>query len=261
MKYLFILFLCTFSVAQAQIENRVMVKGEIKINDTEANIDDIEVYNVNSAQGTTTDRNGEFLLPMEAGDKVQVSSVQFQMLTVEINKGVIDNQKLTVRVSEGTNVTELEEVVVQPYNLSGDVRADVAKIKTENIGLIKDDSKSLAKDPDKGYEDDKYSKVENASMQSNMLKNGLNFANIFRTIFKKNNTTSMSSRDMTEYLRKAYNDGFFKEYLDIEKDQIPNFIYYIEDQGLTDDLLQKNNRLEFIQFLIDKSEEFKKQRN
>jgi|AntDeeMinimDraft_5_1070356.scaffolds.fasta_scaffold00953_7 5'(3')-deoxyribonucleotidase len=259
MKNLFILFLFSLTSTYAQIEDRVMVKGQIIIDDDSANLENIDIYNINTAQGTTTGREGEFLLPMAIGEQVQVSSVQFQTVTIKITKAVTKNQKLTVRIDEDSGITELEEVVVKPYNLSGDVQADVAKINTEDITTIGQSSEELTHDPDNGYEDDEYSKVENASMESNILKNGLNFANIFRAIFKNKSDRNLSSQEMTTRLRQAFNDDFFQEYLDIEKDQIPNFIYYVEGHGLEKELLKKDNELDFIQFLIDKSKTFKQQ--
>jgi hypothetical protein len=58
-------------------------------------------------------------------------------------------------------------------------------------------------------------------------------------------------------VRKMYKDSFFKENLDIDEENINEFIFYVEDKGLTKNMLQKGNELDLIEFLIKRSEEFK----
>jgi hypothetical protein len=54
-----------------------------------------------------------------------------------------------------------------------------------------------------------------------------------------------------------YKDSFFKENLNIDEDKINQFIFYVEDKGLTKNMLKKGNELDLIGFLIQKSKEFK----
>jgi hypothetical protein len=58
-------------------------------------------------------------------------------------------------------------------------------------------------------------------------------------------------------VRKIYKDSFFKENLNIDKDKINQFIFYVEDKGLSKVMLKKGNELDLIEFLIQKSKEFK----
>ena len=54
-------------------------------------------------------------------------------------------------------------------------------------------------------------------------------------------------------LRELFQDDFFTETLQVEKDYINDFIYYVDDNGLRDILGKPNNQLALIEFLMEQS--------
>jgi len=66
-------------------------------------------------------------------------------------------------------------------------------------------------------------------------------------------------REIDDYIRKMYKDDFFRKNLDIEKEYISDFIFYANDNGLSEQMLKGGNELDLIDFLIEQSKKYKKQ--
>lgn len=246
---------------QAQINSRILIKGKINVS-IESDASGINVYNLSTTKGTITDDYGEFLIAVAKGDKLYFSGVQYQDFTVEITEDIIKNKKLNITINEA--VTELEEVTVRPYGLSGNVEVDLQKIKTQDVNLPNTGSLELVETYDYELSPDEKTKVHNDAIDKSYLTNGLNFANIFREIFNskdKNSNKNVIQEDIDVKIRKVYNDDFFRKNLDIKRENINEFIFYAEEHGLHKEMLKEGNELALIQFLIEKSKAYKMQQN
>ncbi|MDT0293219.1 hypothetical protein ACFQ3R_08875 [Mesonia ostreae] len=254
---LLLIFLLNLSFIQAQIENRVFIKGQVSV-DSYMDAGDINIYNMNTTEGVSTNKYGEFIIKVGLNDRLMVSSIQYQKFIVTIDAGVLKNKTINIKISEAVN--ELEEITLKPYDLSGNVQADVAKITTVNVDRTKLSSEEMVNTYAYKFRDDKDSKVENIAMDKGYLTNGLNFANIFRTIFNSNTKErKLTAEDMDVSVRKVYNDDFFKRNLDVKKENINEFIFYAQENGLEERMLEKGNELDLIEFLIEKSKAYKMQ--
>lgn len=250
---LFLLFIPIFSFAQ----NRVEIDGKINV-PLNAEASGIAVYNLNSRQGTVTDDYGAFSIEVKLNDSLSISSVQYEPFVVIIDQGVIDTKTLTIAVREA--VTQLDEVIVRPYDLSGNVSVDVEKVATTSNSLKMSSRQIVTSDPSYGYDE---STPLERTMNDPFLRNGIQFVNIFKAIFKNDDrgkkNVSRQPVDMDVQIRKMYNDEFFQEYINIEKEKINEFIFYAERNGLSNELLQKGNELDLIEFLIAQGKAFKKE--
>ena len=256
-RLLLLIVLLNLSFVQAQIENRVFIKGQVSV-DSYMDAGDINIYNMNTTEGAATNKYGEFILKVGLNDRLMVSSVQYQKFIVMVDAGVVKNKTINIKISEAVN--QLEEVTLRPYDLSGNVQADVTKIKTVGIERSNLSSLEMVNTYDYKFRNDKNSKVENIAMDKGYLTNGLNFANIFRTIFNsKTKEGDVNREDMDVMVRKVYNDDFFKRNLDIKEENINEFIFYAQENGLEEHMLQKGNDLDLIEFLIEKSKAYKLQ--
>lgn len=260
-KLLILLPVFLLSIAtSAQIDIRTLIKGKINVS-ADASAEDINVYNSNTTKGTVTNEYGEFYISVDEGDQLVFSGIQYQDFNVIIDENVIKTGKLNITINE--SVTELDEVTVRPYDLSGNVEVDVTKIKTVDANFPQQSSIEMANTKDYEFRSDSHSKVENDAIDKSYLTNGLNFVNIFREIFKSNKKedNEVVRDDIDVQIRKVYNDDFFRKNLDIDRDNINEFIYYAEENGLQDNMLQQGNELALIEFLIDKSKAYKMQQN
>jgi len=88
--------------------------------------------------------------------------------------------------------------------------------------------------------------------------NGLNFVNLFKVVFQNTDTNkSKTPKDIDVEVRKMYNDEFFKTNLAIEMDQINDFIFFAEANGLNNTYLEEGNELSLIEFLVSQSKIYK----
>ena len=233
---------------------RVMINGEIKVPVGE-DPQGISVMNTTAMRATISNEAGLFQITAAEGDTLQFSSLQFQDFSVIVDEGVIKTRELNVFVSEA--VTELPEVVVTPYDLSGNVRVDVQIIPTENINLP---TKSAAEVNPYEYEfrPDSLVSPPNAAMRSSMIYNGANFASIFRHIVTKRGVITNIDRDerLDEKLLELKDDDFYEEQLNIDEDHLKEFIYFAADNGLTKEMLKPENEMQLIEFLVAQSVQF-----
>jgi len=230
---LFLLLVCvSVGFSFAQVTPRVMVDGHISVPAGD-NVEGIVVYNLTTKKGTITDEKGDFKIDIKANDKVQVKGMQYQKFVVLIDDGVINNRKLNVFLN--TSVNFLEEVIIKPYDLLGNVSADVKKINVSESGLgeVAQQTSVRINDIDYDWTPDELSELENKVFLEDRMIYGLNFVNLFKVVFNDNDKNkNKTPADIDQKVRKIYKDEFFKTNLDLEMDQINDFIFFAEENGL-----------------------------
>lgn len=236
-------------------QNRTTVKGKIIVPKNEqASL--IEVINTNTGFGTITNADGTFKLAVGLNDKIEFKAVQYQDFSVVIDQGIINSKQIIININVGVN--ELEEVVVKPYDLSGNIDIDLEKVNLVDVNPRLKSTHQIIQN----YEGDspRYVPitVQESPTEVRFVKNGLNVANIFRSIFKEDMASGKSKTRTQKQLRGIFQDDFFKQQLNIDNDNINEFITYVEENGLGESLLKKENELDLIRFLLIKAEEFKK---
>ncbi len=264
-KFLIILAIILGFVAQAQ--ERISVSGSIQV-PVGDEPEGIIVYNLNTEAFTFTNTEGEFSIAVKLNDSLRVSAAQFQEFIVIIDDGVIQTRDLTIYLNEIINV--LPEVVVTPYDLSGNVRVDAARLPVvelpENYPASQVQNTYFPSETGPSYQSPP--KNTALAMSQTRLVNGLNFVNIFKKLLiasKKDEIRDPYSErpnaDIDTEIRQMYDDEFFQENLNIELEYINDFIYFADDSGLKEEMLQKGNELDLIEFLVEQSKKYKKQRS
>ncbi len=251
-----IFFVCfIISVSKAQITtSRVMIEGKISapIGD---DVEGVVIYNRSSNKGTISTKNGEFRINAGINDRIEVVAMQYQHFLILVDKGVVDNRKLNVFLNESIN--QLEEVVVTPYDLLGNVSVDVKKIGfvQSGIGRVADETSSRINDIDYDFTQDQQSTLENKVFLEDGMINGLNFVNLFKLVYsnKEKSKKKKEPSDIDVKVRDMYNDDFFKDFLALEMNQINDFIFFAEDNGLNNRYFESGKELDLLQFLVHQS--------
>jgi len=233
MNKILLFFLIGFSVVA---QNRISIKGKVIVPKNEqASL--IEVLNSTTGYGTITNADGTFKLAVGLDDKIEFKAVQYQDFSVVVDRGIINSKQMIITINVGVN--ELEEVVVTPYDLNGNIEVDLEKINLVDVNPRLNDTREIMQ------------KVR-------FIKNGLNVANMFRAIFKEDLASKQPKTRTQKQLRGIFQDEFFKQQLNINPENINAFINFVENNGLTENLLKKDNELDLIRFLLVKAEQFKK---
>lgn len=259
MKPLFSILTILFSIAGfSQIDERISIDGQLNVPEG-GNPDGISVVNTSAMMATVADETGDFEILAAAGDTLEFASLQFQDFSVIVDEGVIDNRQLNVFVSEAVNV--LPEVVVMPYDLSGNVRVDVDIIPTLEARLP-DQSAAEINPYEWTFPPDTLVSPPSAAVREGMIYSGnaSNMANTFRHIFTTRDVINDldPDEDLEDFLVDLRDDDFFEEHLNIEEDNIQEFIRFAAENGLTEEMLKPENELLLIDFLVAQSFEFKR---
>lgn len=250
-----------FSLLSQEIE-RVKITGKVTAPLGE-DIEGVSICNVSSQQGTITSFTGTFELSVAENDRIAVSALQFSTFTVIVDKGVLDNQKMGIYLNPVVN--QLEEVIVRPYDLLGNVIADVGRIKTANVVPQWDLSYSSL---EFGYEfsDDQYSSIEGNKAEEAFFNGqqqaSLNFIGLASLLFpkKKKNTFKEinTERDLiAKSLRQRFSNSYILDVFNIPEENANDFIYFAEENGLQIELLLAKNEILLLDFMYQMSRDYK----
>ena len=234
---LFFIFFIHSSFA-AICQDRRPLKGQLLYKNTK--VVAANVVNNTAQTNTITDSEGAFEIDVLLGDEIIFSSVQYRIRSVKITEDILSKNRLVVSVNE--NINELKEVVV--------TTDDVEKF----LDLKEEEFKGF------DYEKDKSSKLVNKAYNDRQLSDGIDFVNIAkllaRAIGNKSSDEQMRMKP-SEILPLVFEDDFFAVDLGLDKSQVISFLEFIDNRMKTGELLKKDKEFQLIDFLINKSKEFK----
>lgn len=264
---LVLIFILVSPLLLAQDIDRVKVSGKIHVPKDE-DPEGISIYNISSQKGTITEADGSFTIDVAENDRLQIFALQYQTFIVVVDKGIIEKKIMNIYVNPA--ITQLQEVVVRPYDLSGNIKADVEKIPTYAVN--KDWNMSYkAMEYEHGFIRDEATAIEgNAAeeaLNSRFLQNGLNIVNILggvgQLLFPKGKELSKVEKERNNQLisnniQQRFSREFIKDNFDIPTEKAFDFLFYAQENGLDKDMLKPNNEMELMEFLYKKSKEYKK---
>lgn len=219
-------------------QERKLIKGQLLYKNTK--VVAANVVNNTAQINTITNSDGEFEIEVTEGDELIFSSVQYQIRTVKITSEILKNNRLVVTVNE--NINELKEVVV--------TTEDVEKF----LDLKEEEFKGF------DYEIDKSSRLDNQAVREKVLSNGLNFVNIAKLVanaFANKTQEEQMRLKPSEILPFVFESTFFENDLDLAQDEVVGFLEYIDSQMKTASLLKQDKQFQLIDYLINKSEDYK----
>ncbi|GAB4155533.1 MAG: hypothetical protein Tsb0033_04960 [Winogradskyella sp.] len=268
MKYLTLilsLFL-TISLHAQEIE-RVSINGHISVSSEDK--EGVTIYNVSSNKGTITDENGDFEIKVTLNDILEFSALQFKDFKVTITKDIIKSKKLTVILVEEVN--KLDEVVILPFGLTGNISADLENVRTYNVSL---DYVYFGLDHIEDFEfsADYKTKAENVAFNENnpRVDNMLNLVNLAGFIvsqiadIEKDNKTDDENPIKTTPFKEAldnYSINYIHTNFDIPLEQVAAFIDYVEQEGVDEALLAKDKEMQFLERITQLSKSFLKEQS
>ena len=262
-KILLLLFCVSTLVSVSQEVDRISVKGRIIVstNDKEG----VTVFNTSSNKGTITDAEGNFEIKVTINDKIEFSALQFKNFNVTITDDVIKSKQLTVILVEEVN--KLDEVVLLPFGLTGNLNADLENVRTYNVSL---DYVYFGLDhiEDFNFSADYKSEVDNVAFNdyNPEVRNMLNVVNLagflLRQVADIESDKSLDNKDVKKTPFKEALDKYSINYIhtnfNIPLNKVDAFIDYVEQEGVDDDLLKEDKELQFLERITQLSKSFLK---
>lgn len=124
-----LLFLFIFSnVAFAQTEDDeigAIINGTVVNDANDKTLENVNIVNLNKVKGTSTDKDGKFVIHASPNDTLYFSYLGFKSIRVRVTNDWLKYDNIKVKMTELG--IALEEVVVKPVQLTGYVEVD-AKI-------------------------------------------------------------------------------------------------------------------------------------
>ena len=203
----------------------------------------VNVINNGSGIGTISDINGDFTITVKVDDELIFSSIQYKIKSVKIKIENILDEELLVKLDRKVNF--LEEVVVSPED------------KRKFLELKNEEFKRYV------YERDKSSKLDNEIMNRGKLQDGLNFSNVYKLLTKnlKNEEKNELDKLFSNILPKIFEKEFFIYQLGINNNEIIDFLNFLDTEDFDKNILERESKFYLIDFLIEKSNNYKSIKN
>ena len=253
---LLVFFSFTTSKAVAQVMAREILRGQIVSEDVE--IGNVEIFNKSSNKGAITDSDGFYTIFAMVSDTLVIQSVQINPLEIVL---VEDDFKLNVyKIRLDMFVNELDEVVISPTSLTGDLIKDIKNTKVYILNENFNQNKIINLE----FVDDGYTSPKNQAMPSDgTIPLGTDLVKVGKllkdAIFgkKKKSNKIDYSQVRTEIIKEKFTYSFFTETLQIKMEDFEKFLLHCETDPEFKKLIAYNKEFELIEFLIDKRKSFK----
>lgn len=243
------LLLLGFASAAAQQSG--VVRGVVT--EGETGITDVHVLNLTGQVATITDASGYFAISAQQGDTLLFSAVQYRRKTLVIGEAMLGGIPLSVPMEPFVN--ELDEVVVTPYDLTGDLSADLERLPKKeevtawSLGLPNAHARTWTPTENRLNE----ATTGGGIVPLNPILNAITG----RTRQLKKQLAYERRYAKAEGLRVQFTDSVMTKELGIPAPRIADFLYFCEVDSLFDQVVYTEDRLRIWAFLRRKSEEYK----
>jgi hypothetical protein len=252
----------------AQGIERKVLRGIVVVDSFD--VENITVRNISSNVGSKTDIDGKFSIRARATDTLFFESPSFISQKYILTQKDFWKEELEIRLH--VKITELDELVITPYTLSGNLIEDTKRIQVYGDGFAVIDAKKIMH-----YEDDVRSGAPiNSALPSVFAPNGSNFnflalgaglVSLFikpsfskshsKKVYEERRIKNLQSKSYSDHLFERFSHNFFVETLKIKNDDIPMFMSFSElNVYELSPLLKPENELKLIEYLIKKASEF-----
>lgn len=110
----------------AQNEQPAQIAGIVSNDNTSLPLNGVNIINLNKIKGAVSDEFGRFRIEAEVNDTLHFSLIGFQPIKVRVTNDWVKNRTATIQLTE--KAIALEEVIIQPYRLTGYLEIDTKLI-------------------------------------------------------------------------------------------------------------------------------------
>lgn len=249
--YVLILFLAFSAFSSAQTFFSKKIEG--RVYSADGDVAATHVLNTTTKRATITDIDGFFSIQANLNDTLVFSAVQFKKKELIVTTEVLVQKLLNISLEE--SLTVLEEVIVTPYNLSGDITKDLQIIRTEQVVTAQTVGlpNAYVRVPSKA-ERELFAATANPLMSFDPLINAITG----RTKMLKKRLERNKLYSRTERIRAFYPDSIFRTELKIPENKIDDLLYFCEVDTTFQSIVDTHDRLKIWDFIREKSIVYKK---
>ncbi|MCB0371841.1 MAG: hypothetical protein KDD31_02395 [Muricauda sp.] len=245
-------------VANAQDYGKKVLRG--RVTSVDKDVVGVVVQNISSEQAVITDLDGNFAIQVQENDTLVFSAVHFLRKTLIVSESLYGSSFVEVPMQEFVN--ELKEVVVRPFNLSGDLNQDLDQlvlekdVSAEALGLPNAHQK-VPTQSERMLQSATYGKFNLGMILSPPLDPIIN-AITGRTKMLKNRVKVDKTYLQTQQVQNYYADSLFVSTLKIPMEKIDDFMYFCEVDENFQTVLDSEDKLKLWDFMLEKSRAYRK---
>jgi hypothetical protein len=227
---------------------------EGKVYSTDGDVAAIHVLNITTKKATITNVNGFFSIAAKLNDTLVFSAIQFKRKEIVVSTKILESKLLLVPLEDA--LTELDEVILRLYNLSGDVGLDLNTLDTESVvtastlGLPNAYVKPPSQAERKFYE----ATTGGGIVPLNPILNAISG----RTKMLKQRLKRNAKYERTQRVRAFYPDSLFVKDLKIPEEKIPDFMYFCEVDSTFQAIVNTHDQLRIWEYMRKKSRIYRK---
>ena len=207
------------------------------------------VLNITSDKASITDIDGFFSITANLNDTLVFSAIQFKRKTMLVTRNVLESKLLYVPLEEA--ITVLDEVIVMPYNLTGDMTLDLDRMVIEpvitasTLGL----PNAYVTPPSQAERKLFEATTGSGILPLNPILNGISG----RTRMLKERIARNKKYNRTLRVRAFYVDSLYGKELRIPEDNISDFMHFCEVDPDFQTVVDTHDRFKIWEFMRKKS--------
>ncbi len=239
-------------LTRAQSYNEKEIEGKVTSDD--GDVAATHVLNTSTERAAITDIKGYFKIAAKLNDTIVFSAVQYKRKEIVVTQALLESKFINVPLEDA--LTELDEVVVMPYNLTGDMSRDADRISIEpvitssTLGL----PNAYVKNPTKAERVLYEATSGGGLLPLNPIINGISG----RTKYLKNQVKLQKTYARTERVRAFYVDSLIVADLHIPEDKIDDFMYFCEIDSTFQATVDTHDRLQIWEVMKGRSKLYRK---
>lgn len=247
-----LLYICIFFSLTLFCQDRQReLKGKV-ISDS-LDVEGVYVINKTLKESTITNKEGYFSIETRINDTLVFSAVQFELKSVIVVPEMYDQDSVLIRLN--VKVNKLDEIVVRPYNLSGNLSNDMKGVKTD--GIVNGVTLGLPNATVKIPAQSQRRVIEATSGGGAIPLNPIINAITGYTKRLKNRVKIEKREEQLNETMGSIEIELFVNHLKIPEEYIANFSYYCAADTKFEKLQQQNDPLLMLAFFETKSKEFR----
>jgi len=266
--HIVILILIFFGFKLSAQESDSKIDGRVYSKD--ANVAATHVLNITRNRGTITDANGFFTISARFNDTLVFSAVQYQKKEVIVNLEMLNGKILEVLLED--TLIELNEVVVTPYNLTGDLSRDAKRLKIKPIvtastlGLPNAYVKVKTQNERKLAEADSGKFIDFGNYKLDSTFGPMVVINLHKILNRVSGRTKKLKKFVAidkeiailNKVKRFYHDTIYEYELKIPKSRINDFMNFCEVDSTYTEVVEADDILRLWEFLERNSIKYRK---
>ncbi|WP_396637108.1 carboxypeptidase-like regulatory domain-containing protein [Maribacter sp. R77961] len=231
----------------AQIDDTKDLEG--KVSSKDGDVAATHVLNTTTKRASITDINGFFSIPVRLNDTLVFSAVQFKKKQIVVTQSIYDSKMLLVPLDD--ELTELDEVVVTPYNLSGDITKDLLTLEIDPVVTASTLNlpNAYVRVPTKAERELFEATSGGGLIPVTPILNAISG----RTKMLKKRLARNKLYNRTLRVREFYTDSLYRTKLHIPETNTDDFFYYCEIDPSFQSIVDTHDLFKIWEFLEKKS--------